>query len=376
MEQENKLEVQAIKEVEPNPVLAVQHIYTRVPIRQSPSALEGWQIYRYTRTGESALSLNDVRYIEAFLEHQRSFTGRGRRWQFFPLDEQRIVFTRVVPRSEFDRGGNELLHLDHSLIVPVSEIKRLPDGLLSLWDDNLYVNELEELPPAKDSLIPIDLVPKKLKAAERGNREVNEDIIPAELARLARDLPGDKLIETLEAKNAQPLADLIRLMINAKELVKNHYKVYLCGTRSTKGEIAQVLKLAIRMAELMPDADETSLSFTTWIPDDGGSIAPFWAVGVSHLPSYRWTYGTPTLFARRVLGSIRLIDQQPVKELTPEEIHQQQLSHQSVMNALDKIRQKEVEMAKPQEVPPPQATKNRGSLLDKMRIFLRGTKGR
>lgn len=158
MEQENKLEGQAIKEVGPKPLFAAQHIYTRVPIRQSPSGLEGWQTYRYTHTGKGALSPTDVRYIEAFLEHQTNFTGRGRRWQFFPLDEQRIVFTRVVPRSELDRDGSTFLHLDHSLIVPVSEIKRLPNGLLSLWDDGLYVNELEELPPAKD-WIPIDLVP-------------------------------------------------------------------------------------------------------------------------------------------------------------------------------------------------------------------------
>lgn len=338
-------EIRPLEEGEPKPVLAAQHIYTRVPIRQSPSYLEGWQSYRYTKTGASALSVDDVRRIEGYLEYQGNFERRGKRWQFFPLDEKHIVFTRVVPRSETDRGGLAFLHLDHSLIVPISDIGKLPDGLLSLWDDVLYVNELEELPLEK-GIISGNIPAKNLNATERGSRKIDKDEIPAELARLAQNLPADQLVETLETQNAQPLADLVRLMVNAKELVENRYRVCLCGSRGTKGEIEQVLKLAIRMAKLMSNVDETSLSFTTWIPDEG-TRAPFWAVGVSQPPRYWWDTNYSrgiTLFASRVLDSVRSIGNQPAKELTAEEIRQQQLSHQSVMNALDKMKHKEPEV--------------------------------
>lgn len=367
-----------LEEGEPKAVSAAQHIYTRVPTSQSPTKTEGWQTYSYTETGESALTANNVRRIESSLYHQRIFTEKGIRWQFFPLDAQRVVFTRVVPRSETDRSGKTFIYLAHSLVVPTSELKRLPSGLLSLWDNDLYVNELEEVSLEEVTILGktlVNITPKNLKVVEEGSRGANEDIIPAELARLVQDLPAEQLIETLEAQNAQPLADLVRLIVDSKELVKNGKKVYMCGTQSPDGEIEQVLKLAVHMAELMPDADETSLSFTTWKSDNIGDtyIAPFWAVGTPQPPSYWWdtNFSSITLFAPRVLDSVHSINHQPVKELTPEEIHQQQLSHQTVMNALDNIRQKEVEMTKPQEAVPPQAAKKRSGLLEKIRGFLR-----
>lgn len=274
------------KETEPEPVTVAQHVYTRVPIRQSPSGLEGWQTYGCTVTGEGALRRNDVKFIEAFLEHQRSFyASEPTRWQFFPLDEQRVVFTRVTPRDEWDRGGNALLYLAHSLVVPTNQLEKLPDGVLSLWNDKLYSKNLRQVDEeAGRAGMFWDLAPRKIRRADVARAAPPADMLPEELGRMVEGLPADRLVEELTTRGATDLATLVRAVANAKQLVVDHRAVAICGNRGKGREVERVLRLAFWLARRMPGVEETALSFTTWTGEGEWPRAPFWAVGVRTPP--------------------------------------------------------------------------------------------
>lgn len=258
-----------------------QHTYTRVPIRDSPHGLEGWQSYRWTPVGKGRLSSHDVRLIEAFSEHQRTFRpGEPPRWQFFPLDEQRVVFTRVVPRNESDRDGVSFLYLAHSLIVPTNQLGKLPDGVLSLWNDKLYSGDLRQLDEEMDRGLRWLLAARKIRRADVTRAAPPADVFPEELGRMVEGLPVGQLVEELTTRGATDLATLVCAVANAKQLVLEHRAVAICGNRGKGREVERVLRLAFRLAQRMPGVEETALSFTTWVGEGELPRAPFWAVGV------------------------------------------------------------------------------------------------
>lgn len=294
-----------------------QHTYTRVPIRDSPNGLEGWQTYRYTGTGKGALSRNDVGFIEAFLEHQRSMRPtEPPRWQFFPLDEQRVVFTRVVPRKEMDRGGGHYLYLAHSLIVSISQLERLPDGVLSLWNDKLYSGDLRQLDEDIDRSSPWILAARKIQLSDVTRATVSADVLPEKLGQMVEGMPTDRLVEELTARGASDLATLVRAVANAKQHMVERRIVAIEGKAS---EIKGVLDLSFRLARRMPGVEETALSFTTWTGEGEWPRAPFWAVGVRTPP--RSSRIIP-IDAAKLLDSLKAMGYkgpppQPEPELTP-----------------------------------------------------------
>lgn len=272
---------QLAKETEPKPVFLAQHVYSHVPTWQSPTKFEGWQTYRYSK---DILSPRDTWRLENFLTHQHMFSNLAGppRWQFLPLDDQRMVFTRVVPRRETDRSGRDYLPLAHSLVVPIADFTKLPDGALSLWNDGLY---LDDLPQPDDEAVrsgrPSHLEPLKLNPSDTVRIAKPIEKLPKNLERQAQEIaatPFD-LGKRRTIVGTDPLEDLIWSVAHAEQLVAEHCCIAIHGDSKEK---EQVLRLAFRLARAMPGVDETALSFTTHKPEgDLLPETPFWAVGVT-----------------------------------------------------------------------------------------------
>lgn len=307
--------VQFAKETEQKPVFLAQHVYTHVPVWKSPQHLEGWQTYCYTGTGENALKPVDVWRIEHRLQHQHMFKSpiEPPRWQFFPLDELRVVFTRVVPRKQLDRSGNFNVQLAHSLIMRVDDLKRLPHGALSLWKDDLY-SDSDYLRGVSEEIDvtgkQVDLSARKVSPADVARTPQPAYVVPDEMLKMARKMPLEELSRYILLPNATPLSNLLLLIANAKELVE---KGRVVAIRGDSREVEQVLQLSLQLAHRIPGLDETALSFTTFTPGGLPYKTPFWAVGVTE--SIRNERAIP-IDAAAVLESIKALrgnEELPVK---------------------------------------------------------------
>ncbi len=282
-ELEGKHEDQA--ELPSDTILAAQLVYSRKPQRQSPLLFEGRRAHHWTEIGENSLSQRDVGDIEAHLAGTGTFKSLDKPpvWRFFPMDGNRICFSRLSATEEHDRSGETFLGMAHSLVVGVDDLTKLPNGILSLWNDSLYVTKEEELEGlSKDK---VNIPPLRIDISSLGSQEVADDVVGRLMAtadKLGEKPNIDLSMKELFQEDKSFTERVVKAMINRDLMDKNKAFIELYAEPDNSKDIERALKIIIQAAQQIPGVDLANLSFSTNIPEDFHPLDQmYWALGTT-----------------------------------------------------------------------------------------------